>query len=92
MKAIAQIKSDGTIIQLSGHDCSLEQAQEYVRSEMPDSLIEFVYIGEDRKYAIVIHEEGLLYELPHNAVASQLAGVSLVGDALVVENEPKDFE
>lgn len=90
MKAIAQIKTTGEIIDLKGHDCSLEQAQAYVQTGTDRALIEFVQLTEDG--GLMIHEEGLLYSLPVNDLASRMAGIHIVGDVLVIENEEKDFE
>lgn len=90
MKALGLFRSNGEIVRLHGVECSLEQAQEFVRSGADKSYIENVPM-EDKK-AFLVHEEGLLYNLPVNLLASQMAGKQLVGDVLYVEYEDKDFE
>lgn len=87
MKAVKQIKASGEIINLNGEAGTLEQAQAYV-----GGLIENAYTSPDRKLTIFVNEEGLLEELPYNALTSALVGGHIVGDALIVENEQKDFE
>lgn len=91
MLAIAQIKVDGTIVKLGGKPCSLSDAQEFVRSGTDRGLIQPVYFNDDEKHTFFVHEEGLLYNLPINEMASVLMGQTIVGDVLVVENEAKDY-
>lgn len=87
MKALTQIKTTGEIIQLHGHDCSLEQAQGYV-----GGLIENAWTSTDKNLTMFCNEEGLLEGLPVNNWASSLIGTPIVGDVLIVKNEKKDFQ
>ncbi len=91
MKAMKQIKASGEIVDLGGHDCSLEQAQNYVATGMKHALIENAWTSQDSKITMFCNEEGLLEELAYNMLASQLIGGHIVGDVLIVENEEKDF-
>jgi hypothetical protein len=36
---------------------------------------------------MLVNEEGLLKELPYNPIASQLAGYTIVGNAIVLEGK-----
>jgi hypothetical protein len=92
MKAILQIKHDGTVNTLNGHDCTLQQAQAYVSSGACDALIQPVYVSDDENYCYFVNEEGLLLDLPFNKLASFMTGQPIVGDMLIVENCLEDFE
>lgn len=92
MLAIKQIKTDGTIINLGRAPCTLEQAQEYVRTGSEHGYIEVAHNSGDGKFTMFCHEEGLLIDLPLNPIASVIANNHIVGDVLIVENEAKDFE
>ncbi len=48
--------------------------------------IEFVP-SEKNGHLIIVNEEGHIHGLPFNTAASFLAGIPLVGDALVVEEK-----
>jgi hypothetical protein len=77
----ALIKADGTISEVVPHNqktFSLEELQGFVHG-----YIELVHVPSDRKAVMVVNEEGLVYDLPLNHAASQLADQRIVGDALV---------
>ena len=54
---------------------SLKQMQELV-----GGYVEFVYL-KDR--VLIVNEEGLLYGLPRNNQATEIAGHPIVGDAIL---------
>ena len=74
------IKVDGSVepISVSGKYLKLEEMQKAV-----EGLIEFVYIG-NKKYAIIVNEEGLVYNLKPNVFARLNWGKILVGNILIV--------
>jgi hypothetical protein len=48
-------------------------------------FVEMVYLEDGRQ--MLVNEEGLLKELPYNPIASQLAGHTIVGNAIVLEGK-----
>lgn len=50
----------------------------------------FETVGLDGMALMLIDEEGLLKKLPHNPVASEYAGVPIVGTALIVGLYPNE--
>ena len=63
---------------------SLEELQRFV-----GGYIEIVWLSGGM--AMVVNEEGLLYQLPGNQLASVLAGQQIVGDAVICnEDQLKD--
>ncbi len=92
MLALTHIKHTGEIIHLNRKPCDLHMAQEYVSTGMGHALIENAWTSKDSKLTLWCNEEGLLNDLPYNALASGLVGGHIVGDVLLVENEKKDFE
>ena len=64
----------------NGTDFQLEEMQEIV-----GGYIEIVRL--DEKQIMVVNEEGVIYNLPHNKKASKLCGIPIVGDVLVCESE-----
>ncbi len=87
MLALTQIKHTGEIIHLNRQACDLATAQGYV-----GGLIENAWTSKDNKLTLFCNEEGLLNDLPYNALASGLVGGHIVGDVLLVENQKEDFE
>ncbi len=87
MLALTHIKTTGEIIHLNRKSCDLDMAQSYVSTGM-----EHAWTSKDGRLTLFVNEEGLLNDLPYNALASGLVGGHIVGDVLLVENEKKDFE
>lgn len=54
---------------------SLKQMQELV-----GGYVEFVYLNEK---VLIVNEEGLLFGLPRNNQATEIAGHPIVGDAIL---------
>jgi len=54
---------------------SLKQMQELV-----GGYVEFVYLNDK---VLIVNEEGLLYGLPRNNQATEIAGHPIVGDAIL---------
>jgi len=54
---------------------SLKQMQELV-----GGYVEFVYLSDK---VLIVNEEGLLYGLPRNNQATEIAGHPIVGDAIL---------
>ncbi len=50
-----------------------------------DGFIEFVNIPENPELVAIVNEEGLLYSLPYNAMASHLLDRSIVGDCIIIK-------
>lgn len=99
MLGIIQIKTNGTIVKLNREKLDLAKAQELVKSGAASKYIEPVHLDaagtheyNNGKYTMFVNEEGLLCDLPYNVIASELSGQSIVGDAIIVENELSDFE
>ncbi len=92
MLALTHIKTTGEIIHLNRKSCDLDMAQSYVSTGMEHALIEHAWTSKDGRLTLFVNEEGLLNDLPYNALASGLVGGHIVGDVLLVENEKKDFE
>lgn len=90
MKAYSHIKANGEVIDLKGHDCTLKQSQEYVRSGLKQGYIENVHLADG--LVMLVHEEGLLYGLSLNMAASEMARQRIVGDVVTVKYEPKDYD
>lgn len=96
MLGIAQIKTTGERIDLGRKHLSLEEAQALVATGTKRSLIELVSLPHNDPDKVgnrimYVHEEGLLESLPLNYSASAIAQQPLVGDVILVENEPSDF-
>lgn len=96
MIGIKQIKVDGTVVNLKRKVLSLKEMQDLVSTGTKRSYIELVCLpGQftDRvgDKVMFVHEEGLICELPVNVCASSIAGQSLVGDAIICENQASDF-
>ena len=87
-KGSVWIKTDGTrqvVKPKNGKDFKLEELQGFV-----GGLIELVYLNNKR--VMVVNEEGLVYDLPFNELASdccQVAGVDtlIFGDVLVCDSK-----
>ena len=48
-------------------------------------FIEFVDIPENTELVAIVNEEGLVYGLPYNAMASYLLDRSIVGDCIIIK-------
>lgn len=78
------IKTDGRK-KIIDEEVTLEVAQKLV-----GGLVEMVHMPTS-KGQILVNEEGLLRQLPYNSNASQITGINLVGDAiLLTENDRWD--
>jgi hypothetical protein len=71
------IKHTGEVVEDYQAD-TLEQMQNAV-----GGYIQMVYLKDYK--VMIANEEGLLYNLPHNERASELAGQFIVGDVLIAE-------
>jgi len=69
------IKADGTHIENYTHTGLL------AKQEAVGGYIEPVYT---EKWVVLVNEEGLLKNLPLNVEVSQMVGMTIVGDALVL--------
>lgn len=73
------IKADGTTIVVepkNGTDFELHEMYELIGCD----IIEFVRVGE--KW-LVVDEEGIMNRKPLNSEASKMAGMTILGDALL---------
>lgn len=73
------IKHTGEVVEDYQAD-TLEQKQNAV-----GGYIQVIRISDTK--VMVVNEEGLLYSLPHNERASELAGQYIVGDVLVANQD-----
>jgi hypothetical protein len=69
------IKADETIIK-DVDISTLKQMQNLV-----GGYIEIVHISAEEM--LIVNEEGLLFGLPFNSEASELAGITILGDAIL---------
>ena len=75
----ALIKADSinvTPLQTQGEDITLEEAQQAV-----NGYVEIIYLT--KKLIMLVNEEGRLYGLPNNPLASAIVGSSIVGDVII---------
>jgi hypothetical protein len=72
------IKADETIIK-DVDISTLKQMQNLV-----GGYIEIVYLDGDE--LMIVNEEGVLFGLPHNVLASALSGKIIVGDVIIAKN------
>lgn len=68
------------IIKPEGDKFSLKELQSVV-----DGYIEY-YPSNNKKYKIIVNEEGLLMRLPFNKLSSLAFGIHAVGNVLIVPN------
>lgn len=79
------IKTDGS--EETQYECrGLTSKQDAV-----GGLIEIVRLQEPEGYVLVVNEEGLIHDLPHNELASHLAGQYIAGNALMMRHEELDM-
>jgi hypothetical protein len=71
------IKHTGEVVEDYQAD-TLEQKQNAV-----GGYIQYIRISDTK--VMIVNEEGVLYSLPHNERASELAGQYIVGDVLVAD-------
>jgi DNA-directed RNA polymerase subunit RPC12/RpoP len=73
-------KFKAKIIKPQGEKFNLNELQSGV-----DGYIEY-YPTNNKKYKIIVNEEGLLMRLPLNKLASNIFGIHAVGNVLIIPN------
>jgi len=61
---------------------TLEEAQEIV-----GGLVEMVHAPQHPEWQVLVHEEGLLLNLPFNHEATKICGTGIVGPAIVLKGD-----
>ncbi len=73
------VKTDGTIelVKPEAEKFALKELQKCV-----DGYIE-IYPSRNKKYVILVNEEGLIHNLPYNYIAEKILAVRAVGNVLI---------
>ena len=77
------IRSDGKVQRFHMPDVDEDRLEAF--QTILKGFIEFVDIPENPELVAIVNEEGLLYSLPYNAMASHLLDRSIVGDCIIIK-------